>query len=524
MAVVSIPAKESFSSILWRDAQAAGTTRDDVAIPDCFGDLNLDRVEQALTAMRPEENLAPFFRAPLRNHDAIAWRQEILRDLGQAPRRHAFTSFVKRMRAMREKIARIDKLFYKPEKELALLGAVDAYRAATQTLTRELGDMQPVSRGLGGLFGWLEAYTASAGFKKLAADARELLSAFEAIRYSLIIRGGSVTVQGYEEEADASVDIEATFAKFRRDAGNDYRVHAHGRIGINGLNHIEAQVLDKVAILNPGVFATLEAFCAEHANFVDATLARLAREVCFYLAWLEYTDSMRHAGLQLCFPAVDPESKAIMCDGGFDIALAAEAVKTQQPVVGNDVALSDPERILMVSGPNNGGKTTFARMFGQLHWLAALGFTVPGTQARLFLFDRMLTHFEREESIETLRGKLKDDLYRIHRILAEATPRSIIIVNEIFASTTLDDALRLGRRIMERLVALDALAVCVTFLTELAEFDAKTVSMVAEVDQQDPAIRTYKVTRRPADGLAYALAIANKYRVTHEWLLRRIAP
>ena len=522
--MVSVAANGSSISILWRDARAIGVACNDVAIPDCFGDLNLDQVERALIAIRPEENLAPFFRIPLRDRDAIIWRQEILHDLRQAPLRHAFTSFVARMRALRKKLTRVDTLFYKREKELELLRAADAYGLATLTLTRELGDLQPASRGLRDLGAWFADYTASAGFRKLAADVRELLSAIEAIRYNLIIRSSSVTVQAYEDEADASVEIEATFAKFRRDAGNDYRVHTRGRIGINSLNHVEAQVLDKVALLNPGVFTSLEAFCNEHADFVDTNIAQVAREVCFYLAWLEYTDPMQHAGLKLCFPAIDAESKAVRCDGGFDVALAAEAVKTQQPVVGNDVALSGPERILVVSGPNNGGKTTFARMFGQLHWLAALGFTVPGAQARLFLFDRMLTHFEREESIETLRGKLKDDLYRIHRILTAATPRSIIIVNEIFASTTLDDALRLGRRIMARIAALDALAVCVTFLTELAEFDEKTVSMVAEIDPRDPAIRTYKVTRRPADGLAYALAIANKYRVTREWLLRRIAP
>jgi len=487
--------------------------------PDFFDDLNLDQIVAAVTAGKEEYDLKPFFHTALHDVDTVAYRQEVVRDLENGETFHHVKSFENGMRSVRAHISQADKLYYRYQKEAWFLDAVQTYCDSVLALSQGLAAAEIASRGLSAFRDHLKEYSGSALFQTLLNDTKRLRADLSTIQYCLLIRGKSVEVRDYYSEADYSAEVIATFAKFQHGVTKDYRINFREE---PEMNHVEAQILDFVALLNPQIFRRLDEFCAKNGAFADETITVFDREVQFYVAYLEYVRMLERAGLSFCYPEVSDTRKEIYSRNGFDAALATKLLKDKAPIVCSDFYLQGAERIIVVSGPNQGGKTTFSRAFGQLHFLASLGLPVPGSAARLFLFDGLFTHFENEENIKNLRGKLHDDLVRIRDILNRATGSSILIMNEIFTSTALKDAVFLGKQIVEEIARLDSLCVYVTFIDELSTMSEKTVSMVSTVDSENPTVRTFKVLRRPSDGLAYALSIAERYRMTYEHVKERI--
>jgi hypothetical protein len=425
------------------------------------------------------------------------------------------------MRTVRGRLKRASNTSYHFEREGWFLEAVVTYCATIEALGHGLALDEIKSRGLGTFRSYVTDYLASPAFTALVAEVATLRNALSDVRYCTLIRGGKVTVRRYDGEADYSSEVLDVFERFKQGAVKDYQV---GFSEKEDMNPVEARIVDLVARLFPDVFATLDEFFARHAAFLDDLIGVFDREIQFYLAYLEHLERLRSAGLNFCYPEVSSQSKNVFAHETFDLALAHKLVSDNAAVICNDFYLNDPERVLVISGPNQGGKTTLARTFGQLHHIAGLGCPVPGSAARLFLFDQIFTHFGSEEELANLSGKLEEDLLRIRDALTAATPQSIIIMNEIFASTTLQDALTLGTRVLARIAELDLLCVYVTFVDELASLNESTVSMVSTIVPEDPAQRTYKVVRMPADGLAYAIAIAEKYGLTYPRLKERIRP
>lgn len=509
---------DTFASILF-GARGTPTDLEQVEEPECLHDLNLDQVIDQVTGSRESYRLVPFFWAPLDDEETIDFRHEVLRDLEDPEVRRRIDGFAAGMGRVRANLRRAAEARYEKQRDTWFLQAVGCYCEAVKRLASELEEAEPASAGLRSLASFLREFAERPEFAALDTEQERVAAALTAIDYTIEIRGDRVRVDSYQEEADYGEEIHASFERFRQGTVDNYRFRYDRD---PQMNHIEAQILDLVAKLFPEPFADLAAFHERNADFLDATLARFDREVQFYLAYLDHIEPLRVAGLSFCEPEVGEELKAVEARDAFDLALAAKLVGEGDPVITNDWELRGEERIFVVSGPNQGGKTTFARAFGQLHYLARLGLCVPGREARLLLSDRIFTHFERQEVHSNLSGKLEDDLIRVRAILDAATTRSVVVMNESFSSTALEDARLLGRRVLEALSERDLLCVYVTFVDELASLNEKTVSLTSTVDPEDPATRTFKVVRRPADGRAYAIAIAEKYRLTYEQLTERI--
>lgn len=421
------------------------------------------------------------------------------------------------MARTRRRLEIVARMKHPPQSNRWFLEIVLEYEATVRRLLQGL--QAATAPGLRALREDLAEHTATPRFTEPGEQARRLRDRLGQVHYDLILRDDKITITEHDpaDRFDFAEQVLAAFARFRPDRPSDRPEEPATDMG---LDTFEAGVLDLVVELNPGVFDDLAAFRAAARDPIAEQILQIDRELRFYLGYLRFLAPLRDAGLPFCHPEVSTTEKGLLAREAFDLALAATLTPGGGRVVGNDIDLRDGERILLVSGPNQGGKTTLSRTFGQLHHLAALGCPVPGRQARVFLPDRILTHYPRTETLAGLTGKLEEELLRMRQILDQATPDSVIVLNEVFSSTTSEDALALSTAMLTALSRLDAPCLWVSFLDELSRLDPKAVSMVSTVT--DDGTRTYKVVRRAADGHAHAIAIAEKHGLTYDQLTARV--
>lgn len=151
--------------------------------------------------------------------------------------------------------------------------------------------------------------------------------------------------------------------------------------------------------------------------------------------------------------------------GLYDLCLS---LIVKERVVGNDVS-ADDKLLVMITGANQGGKSTFLRSVGLAQLMMQCGMFVPAESFRANVCDGIFTHYKREEDARMRSGKLDEELCRMNTIVDDITSNSIVLLNESFASTNEREGSEIARQIVRALLESGIKVIYVTHLFELAQ-------------------------------------------------------
>jgi DNA mismatch repair ATPase MutS len=140
----------------------------------------------------------------------------------------------------------------------------------------------------------------------------------------------------------------------------------------------------------------------------------------------------------------------------------------KERVIGNDVA-ADHKTLVMITGANRGGKSTFLRSIGLAQLMMQCGMFVPGASFRASVCHGVFTHFKREEDASMRSGKLDEELKRMSGIVDQMRPYSMVLCNESFASTNEREGSGIARQIVRALTEREVKVFYVTHMFDLAE-------------------------------------------------------
>lgn len=170
---------------------------------------------------------------------------------------------------------------------------------------------------------------------------------------------------------------------------------------------------------------------AQSSDHIDSFFAMLRLELAFYVGCLNLSEQLRQIGAPFAFPLPAAREKRLFAYQGLcDVCLA---LMLEQRIVGNDGA-ADDKSLVMITGANQGGKSTFLRSVGLTQLLLQSGMFVPAEYLAANVCDALFTHFKREEDATMTSGKLDEELGRMSEIVDVITPDSLLLFNESFAA------------------------------------------------------------------------------------------
>lgn len=526
-----------------------------------YQDLNIDLIVERILVKWADYPIEKYFYYPAYTSDEVWYRREVYEDLEDEEFQRELIRFSQRMKQARRFLEYRTRLFALMErqgtrKDLTgvsartaneskyqhlLYDAAREYAGAVEFLYDILKDRNLQSRGFLELRDFLRDYCVSIDFSELKQDVEQLKEALAALHFQFEVKQNKLTLYETYDEKDARQEfMKRCGMKEPQKKDDDSPSEMKSPFpNIMELKEFEGLLLSMLHPSHKEVFSLFRAFEKKHAGFVREELLQFEEEVQVYLAAHQFIKEMAAYGFSFAYPqmtsreapaapeAEEPNAqreKGLLWElrDNYDVALACKYAFTPEKVITNDSVMREGERFYVITGPNQGGKTTFARAAGQAVWFHQMGFPVPGRKALLPVFSSLLTHFPQEEDIETGAGRLKEELERIRPMLDQQNRDGFVILNELFTTATSYDALIMGRRIINDFLERGFCGIYVTHFHKLADADQRVVSLVAQVEDSDERKRTFVIRRAPARGIAYAQTFAEKYRLSCEEIKQRV--
>jgi len=232
---------------------------------------------------------------------------------------------------------------------------------------------------------------------------------------------------------------------------------------------------------------------AQSKDHVRNFFNTLRAELAFYVGCVNLHEVLAAKGEPVCTPSPQPpELQCLSFRGLYDIGLS---LSVRGRVVGND-ADADRKGLIIVTGANQGGKSTFLRSVGLAQLMMQSGMFVPAGSFRASICRSLCTHFKREEDAGMTSGKFDEELSRMSDIVDHIAPYSMVLFNESFAATNEREGSEVATQVMTALLEKSFRVVCVTHLYELAHgfFTRKRADILfLRADRHPSGERSFKL-------------------------------
>ena len=232
---------------------------------------------------------------------------------------------------------------------------------------------------------------------------------------------------------------------------------------------------------------------AQASDHINSFFSLLRQELAFYIGCLNLSEQLTTLGEPITIPQPAPASQdRLSFKGLYDIGLA---LTVKEKVVGNDLQ-ADKKNLVLITGANQGGKSTFLRSIGLAQLMMQCGMFVPAEYYSANVCKRIFTHYKREEDSSMTRGKFDEELSRMSDIIDQITPHSMVLFNESFAATNEREGSEIARQITSALLDLKVKVFYVTHLYELAHryYDDKINSaLFLRAERKASGERTFRV-------------------------------